>query len=435
MVYLLSFFTVLFALFAGMNANAARSLSFRDALEYGLRHSPDLNSADRERVVAELERKNALAKFFPTIDLSTSHGAKKSSPASKSSALYGDVSANLKETLYDNGANFTGYKIASFKNQIAELNFQQKRAQLLLDIARLYFNYVKAKELYAIQTEQLDLMKKQYVLLSKDYRQGLKLKKDYLRFKTQVGRAEIDELDARTEVEKAENDLIRIIGVPAGEWAAFSIKKSTNIILEKDLPEDRSYPPLNLNKHYVSRLMELQREVDERNVELVSRKKWPQLYLKSGVTYSSTDYLAPGATFKGNDRWDWNALFTIEYNFLDWGTRSRDLAIARENQQVSDNKLQMELLAAKRDIEQMMLNLEKLKKNFHNARELKDLEEANARSLERDYRQGQVGYLDLTSAYRDLASAKRTYLAARFDLKLAALEYRYHEGTLYESIF
>lgn len=81
-----------------------------------------------------------------------------------------------------------------------------------------------------------------------------------------------------------------------------------------------------------------------------------------------------------------------------------------------------------------MLDLQQSSKNFTLARELLDLETATYKSLDSEYRNGRVSYLDIIFALRDLLRAKVQMSTSYYDLRRQLLKYRYHEGKLYESI-
>ncbi|NUM88741.1 MAG: TolC family protein [Bdellovibrionales bacterium] len=434
MRHALWFFVLVSSHGAAAEAPGARLETLKDALEYGLRHSPGMNSTDRARAVATLERKNALAKLLPAIDLSAKHGIQKSSPSTRTEPWYGELSASLTENLYDNGASLTELSIARLKEDLADVRFRKKRDRFLADTAKAWFQYLKAEESLRIQGEQLQLLRKQYAALSSDYRQGLKLRKDYVRFRTQVSRAEIQETNFRVAREEARNGLLKILGVAPESWNRTTVSVPSLPRAGK-AEEDHEWKALMVENHWEWRIIRLQREIDEKEVNLEIRKFWPRATLSSGVKYSSADYLAPGASVKKNDRWDWNALLTLEYNFLDWGTRSRNVEIAREKQRISSNTLHDQALEAKTETESVVLQLLRLRKNYRSALDLRSLEESNTSMMETEYRQGRVAYLDLINSYQDLASARRAYVEAVYDLKQAALEYRYHEGTLYDSVF
>ena len=55
----------------------ATPLSLKEALTFALEHSPDYNTAQRQADIAELQRKNAISSFLPSLDLSAIHGLNK----------------------------------------------------------------------------------------------------------------------------------------------------------------------------------------------------------------------------------------------------------------------------------------------------------------------------------------------------------------------
>jgi outer membrane protein TolC len=62
------------------------------------------------------------------------------------------------------------------------------------------------------------------------------------------------------------------------------------------------------------------------------------------------------------------------------------------------------------------------------------LEQSNFAILEEDYRQGKVAYLDLVTGLSDLLSARVSYYTNYISILTAMAQYRYYEGTIYETV-
>jgi len=135
-----------------------------------------------------------------------------------------------------------------------------------------------------------------------------------------------------------------------------------------------------------------------------------------------------------NDRLSWNALITLNYNILDWGTRRRNVEIAANRASIRANDLDAELLILREEVEKLHVDLRKLQEGFHLSDDLLKLERANLQLITNEYRQGKVEYLDYINSLQNLASSKRTYYNSLYDLKRGILARRYHEGTIHEAL-
>lgn len=413
-------------------ALGAESLQFKQALEYALQHSPELDSASRELNASELERKSGISRFLPSLDLAATHGLEDERPSFGDSPWESDLTLSLTETLWDNGVSLTRYRIARVGNEQAGIRFRQTRDRILRDVGSEFFRYSLTLKLLEIRQSQFDLLKKQYELTSQQYHQGLKTRRDFLRFKTELGRAEIDMLNARNTVTRSEQELKRLLSVPLGSATA-----PLSFVPEESLPALDRLPRQapKLESHATYRLAELERETQSLEASLLTRRYWPELTLSSGVTYRATDYLGQNDVTVANDQLGWNALLTLRYNLWDWGIRRRDRTVAEERRRIQSNELETELLSLRSEIERLMLSLEQFRSNFKLSQELLKLEQDNMRLLETEYRNGKVSYLDYINSLENLADARIKYYSALYELKQGLLAHGYHEGTLYESIF
>ncbi len=406
----------------------AAPLNLKNAVDYALRHSPNIDSAQRNALISTLERKNALAAFFPTLDLDSSHGITRTHPISDPEIWTSKFSVNLAQTLYDNGQNFTRYKTANLLEQEQAIQLLQIRDKLILDIAREFYQYALATKVLEIQQEQYNLLQKQYELVEGSYKQGLKTRKDYLRFKTQVNRADIDLVNAKNTVTKSKQELMRLLGVPLDSNENFSF------LPDESIPKQKNPLDLPLASHRETRIAELQKEMQKLKEAQAHRRLWPELYLTAGGSYGSNEYLGTGTKIEDKDILSWNAVVGIKYNFLDWGTRSRQAEAEAQRTAIQSNETDSRLQALRQELSRLSLDFRQLSQNFRLGTELLSLEKKNLELITNEYRQGKVQYLDYITSLKDFANARIGYYTSLFDLKKGILAQKYHQGTIYDAI-
>jgi outer membrane protein TolC len=404
-------------------------MNLRDLASYALRHSPSLNSAQRETLITTLERKNSGSAFLPSLDLSTAHGWQRSEPPSASGPWTSSLSLELAENLYDNGQTITRYKTSKLREEESSIQLLQTRDRLLLDLAGEFFQYSLATKELEVQEEQHNLLKKQYQMVEAGYRQGIKTRKDYLRFKTQLSRADIDLVNAKNALVRSEQALKKLLGMPLGSSDGISLAVDDS----KPGPEPVANIPLESHREY--HISELENEIQKLEEAQVKRRLWPELTLSAGATYGSSDYLGTTTSFSDNDRLSWNALLSLRYNFLDWGTRRREAEIAGERTAIQLNGTESKLLSLRQELENLRLDLRQFRENFRLGTELLELERRNLALITTEYRQGKVQYLDYITSLKDFASAQLGYYSSLYQLKKGLLTQKFHQGTLYETIF
>jgi len=185
--------------------------NLRTAINYAIDNAASFDSVKKELEIAELEKENAFSAFLPSLNFSTTHGLSDGAPRTSVQPWASSLNLTLTENLYDNGASYTKHKISELKLEKARHVFHTQRNKICLEIASEYVRFSLYSKLAEIQQSQLKLIQKQYSLVANDYYQGVRTRKDFLRFKTQVSRAEIDLLNAKNNVESSSLNLLKLI--------------------------------------------------------------------------------------------------------------------------------------------------------------------------------------------------------------------------------
>jgi outer membrane protein TolC len=338
----------------------------------------------------------------------------------------------LTESLYDNGISLVKYESARFQKEIAELSYRNERDKLVLDVGFEYMRYSLAANLAQVQEQQFNIVNKQYQSVSNQYQLGVKTRRDYLRFKTELRRSEIELQNSRATVAKSRLELMRLLGFDVNS----QVQPFDFDPVDVDVKSVEQVPGQSpdLTNHYQYRIAELRRKSFENDVYIVRRDYWPQLFLTAEAAYHTGDYLGTSTPLSQNEMTSWSALLTLKFNLWDWGIRHRNISIADAKRIQSENAITASLNTFSSENAKMMLQLNQSSKNFAIARELLDLETKSYGFLDSEYRNGKVSYLDIIVGLRDLLNAKVQMYTSYFDLRGQLLRYRYHEGRLYESV-
>lgn len=409
-----------------------RKLNFREALQLAFEKSPVLIAALSELKIREAEFSNSKSVFLPSLDLSTVHGWRDSEPPIGTSRFVNELSLSVTENLYDNGISFARYESSRYQREIAELNFKNERERLVLQIANEYMRYSLAVNLAEVQEQQFNIINKQYQSVNSQFQQGVRTRRDFLRFKAELRRSEIALQNSRSNRERSYFELLRLLGFEINvETPKYELEPiGIDIKLVQNIPTQSP----DLSQHFQYRMADLRRKVLEKDVYVVRRDYWPQVFVSAGATYQMNDYLRTGEAGPQDETTSWNALLTLKLNLWDWGIRRRDILIAEARKSQTESYIQTDLNRFSSENAKMMLDLDQSSKNFALARELLDLETKTHHFLETEYRNGKVSYLDIIVGLRDLLNAKVQMSSSYFDLRTQLLLYRYHEGKLYESI-
>jgi outer membrane protein TolC len=410
----------------------AEMFSFQTAVKAAVENSPRLSPLRGDLQIRELEFTNAFSSFFPQLDLGAVHGLRGASPSPYSSSLVSEFNLEATENIYDNGQSWTRYESAKIAKEIADLSYRHERDKLTLEFANEYMRYSLSKALFEVQQQQFSIVNKQYQSVSSQFRQGVKTRRDYLRFKTELRRSEIDLQSATTAVERSRVELMRLMGVELRPGVA--VYEFQPIEIEPGAVVKAPDAAPHIESHFLYRISNLQKQIFENDTRLVKRQFGPEVFFTAGASYHTGDYLGSTVSVTSNESTSWNALLTLKFNLIDWGARRRNIAIANVKQAQGESGLAVAVNSFAADSAKLMLDLGQSTKSYALAKELLDLESQSYGFLDSEYRNGKVSYLDIIVGLRDLLNSKVQMYSSYFDLRTQLLRYRYYEGRLYDSV-
>jgi len=436
---------------------AAAPLSLAESLRYALENAPAMQQARSTIEVREAQVDKARARYLPSLDLTTTQGLLRSGQqqftvvggggnagggtgtgggtlqpiSGNKSPWFSQLGLSLTETVYDNGQSLMQHDISEANLEIARLNMLETRDTTLLEVTRAFYALSQSDILLNTNQQQAQLTAKQLSKLESLYRQGLKTKREYFRLKSQAQRAAIEVGNAQVARRNAEVELRRVIGVPPAS-TDISFVTLTAEDLQRDEPALPTKVP-TVDGSYLAKIADLEGRVATVNIDLARRRNLPVVTLSSTLNYQVPSYLAFAPSEGRSNQWNWNLLLGVNYNIWDSGSRRRDIDQSASQLGIQNRDNRDKLYARATNIAKLMETLRNLKSNLHLNRELMRLEQVNFTTLEEDYRQGKVAYLDLVTGLSDLLSARVSYYTNYINLLTAIAQYRYFEATIYET--
>ncbi len=423
-------FLFIYSLSSTAWAQKVPPLSLKQAVDSALKASPMYLTSKNQFETSSLEVKNAFAAFLPSLDLSSSHGVRGLNPdragtTAKTPAV-STATLALTENLYDNGESFKKNQIAKYRYELAKVNYQKTKGQIIRSVLLAYYRYNIALQNLRFTTKNYQELERLAKLVSNQFHQGMKTRKDYLGFSTRAQRGRLNVIEAEKNLTLARAALITEIGLGPTTDIQFdeSIKP---LVPKKDMIVD-----IDPNTLYESQALDLQQKISEHEVSLARRKFWPELNLVASATYGSSDYVDTKQTWKDNESTQWSVLANIKFNLIDWGVRSRNIQIAALNQNTSEQTAKNTLLQAQKDLEVFKKEVADSKERYQLAKELQKMEEDAFKLLERDYRSGQTTYLELITGLANLLDAQSRGQEADFNQADLYLRWKYYKGILSE---
>lgn len=413
-----------------------REYNLKSSLSLSLENYPEYQSLQSQLEIAALAERNAFVSMLPQIDLKAQHSLLSEDPKTDNTPLVTTLGMSLTETLFDSGKSITSYEIAQWRRKSLEKEVQYKQNQLIFNLTQLYIQYSYSFKLLKARQLQHQFLENQFKTTSQLYLQGLKTRRDFLRFKTQILKSEIELSELKTEIEKKKVDLSRFVGVNISgaddiDFVPFDFSDKANRIPTLSLEETNSLAQWVQQPLYQS--LQSQREIATLELSLIDRNVWPELILSMNGQIGS--YRNEKSSFGDNKSSIWSANIELKYNLWDWGQRSKERAIAQYKKNIAENEIQNQLLTLNSEMNQIVIDYQQMQKNSQLAQELFDLEQKNMNFLEKEYRNGKVSYLDYMTALDNLSLAQTRWYSNLSQLQITYFNYLYRQGKLYDYFF
>jgi outer membrane protein TolC len=440
---LLACIWVAFASNAFGSVGMSSALTLADTIRSAIENSPTIDAAQKTVSINALQYKSSVAKLLPSLDFTTTDGLQNNiAVSSNQDALFfsnptapwaSSLNLGLTESLYDNGVTLTGIAISDLNRSLADVSAAKARDTLVLNIATEFYTFSQSSVLLQVRKQQKQILDKQYQLLEAQYQQGFKTRADYLRLKTQVQQAEIDEISAEDAIQQSLARLKGVMGVNdkpivPSDFIPVDVNRSEHFdfLWSAKAPE--------LETFYDMRLGKIQNDINDRNVDLVRRNYYPQISLNGGVSYQNQSFLNSATPFEDGHQLSWDALVTLQWNIWDWGIRRRNVDVAELNRDVQNDTINLGLEQVHSSVDQLLAGFTRIHKNYKLSLDLLAMEEESNRLVEQQYRDGKVTYLDLITSLNELLNAKVQFYSAYYEALLNVAKYDYYKGNIYESL-
>lgn len=422
------FVVFLLLMFFHPSLSSAKNFTLKNLVEYGLMHSFKTKNAKSNLEIQQLQVKNAFSQFLPSLDLTTDFGYNRNILTPASRPVAGMMTLTLTEIIYNNGINLTSYSIAKQEVRRSLIEYTRDQNQLCLDIVREYNSYSLLNHLLEAKNSQYQLLLQQSQSMENQYRNGERTRIDFLRFQSQTQRTMLSISNTKTDIQQSIERIKSIIGFKDQQMDVVPMKiEESHEPVVLDNIEDI------LKNHYEQKIANYSKNISQKQLDMEKRKYWPQVTLNGSLSYINPNYMSPFP--RGGYPLDLSAFVTLQYNLWDWGLRKRNVSIAQARNYIANNNIDANLLLLRTQIQRLLLNIRKQANNLHVNQELVALERENYDSIARDYQNGQLTFLDLISAFNNYTIAQESYYTSFFNLQTFVLEYKYHKGDLYESLF
>ena len=435
-------FGILLNTFLQANAQEAKELSLKEALNYALEYKADAKKAALDIAKSEYQIQEKRAELLPTIALD---GNLINNPILQETALPGeimgkpgtvimaplgqkwnaDAGVNLTQKLVDPSV-FIGLKAAKSTREFYQINQQLTLETLIKKVASQYYNtLILQANLTAVDTTYQNTVKIQQIITSQ-FENGLAKGIDVKRIQVKVANLQAQRLELQNAIQISKNSLKFLTGLPI-EMRITLTEASTPLLPQN---EKETFEVSSLNAY-----QSLVKEKELRNYALQQSKaaKYPTLSL--GAQYH---YQGLGDTFPiGKDEAQqvyWTDYSSITLNlhipvFSGFKTRAkvRQALLDMETIQLD---LEDKKLALRADFENAKNQIRNSEITIENQQENVVLAKEVVADIQNNYTNGLAPLTDVLDAETSLIEAQNNYNKAVLDYRLAQLDYLKSKGEL-----
>lgn len=390
-----------------------QSITLGEAIERAMETLPSMVQARGAIENANATKLQTWGSWLPSLSSSASSSVNSSTrwdertqtTVSGSSASYSaGLSTNM--TLFDGFARLADHRIADAELASADASFVNTRFQTILQVKQAFFNALAAEELVRISDTRIERAQEQLNISIEKLNAGTATRSDTLRSHVEVGNAELQRLQAETQLSSAEADLARLVGLDGSVSAA----TDDDMVVISDLDTT------SLRTEALARSPLIQQtDAAERSAaaqySATTSQYLPRATASASKSWSANEWLDLNPSWSARLSFSWNLFngFTRELN----RTRS-SWALETARAQAEDARRQVNA-----DLTVYLASLASARTRLEIAEASRAASEEDLRVQRERYRLGAATIVDVLASQVNLDQAEVDIVQARFDYLVA----------------
>jgi outer membrane protein TolC len=335
-------------------------------------------------------------------------------------------SADLSQSIFTFGKTKSEIKLAQENLTLAQLELEEEKRNLIVEITRGFFGYILAKEVVAVQEETLKQKAEALRVARERYDAGLIPDFEVLSAEADLEGFKPGVISAHNEVKLAllavidlldievEDDFdIELIGKLEPEYHEFEREKLIQQALSKSFSLNQFRSNINLADH-------------RRSLNVSNRR--PDIKGFAIYTLQSGFDTATGENrYRGEDAWEGDLSIGLTFQMpisalFPWSRESAEkegATLDLEELKVEQSSIESSI---RLNIESILLKLEEEKAKIQSNVKSVELAQNLYKSAQEQYANGLISSIELEDAQIDLNAARLGYLTSVFNYKLALLD-------------
>lgn len=345
-----------------------------------------------------------------------------------------DMNASIggSMTLFSGFERFHRVKRAELNVKSAEIDVEQTRYNIALEVTRFFLEILMDKEAIEICDNKIELLKKQEDLIAKKVEYQSATQGDLLNVQADITRAQVERSSALSELNMDKVSMCELLEID--DWENF------DVVFEDEPAEPRLWSVSDVLANATGlpqiRQKEFAVEQAKRDVQLTKASYWPTIKLNAGYgsTFSNARIKVTGEeyTFYDQLRDNSSSYVTVSLSIpiLSAITVSHAAKAKKYAVQASELELQRTLISLDKEVKQAIIQVNTTYDKYQLlAKEVEKSAEA-LRQTEAKYNAGAATYYDYQIALGKLFQAQGERLQAHYEYVYRTKIMDYYSGGL-----
>ncbi|MFH1980931.1 MAG: TolC family protein [Pseudomonadota bacterium] len=322
--------------------------------------------------------------------------------------------ASVTQPVFTGYAITNAYKLAGLGLDIAKLNDQLIRQQLVFEAKNAYFSVLKAEKVVGVGLEAVALLEAFEKDAKNFYDVGMTAQNDFLK-------AQVELANTRQQLITA-NNALDVARANFNTLLRRSVNQPVVIVDESDFSRIELTVEACMAEAEKNRLEILVAKkrvaVSDKEVELVKKDYFPTVDVQGNYYKAGTEIQVNGGPGVSDpESWDVRAVAT--WNFWQWGRTRKGVEEKRRQAEQTQNEFQQVLDNIQLEVKKVYLKVTESEQNIRTVETAISQAKENYRISEERYKQHVATSTDVLDARTLLSRTQFNYYTALYDLEIA----------------
>jgi len=331
-------------------------------------------------------------------------------------------SLDLTQPLY-NAANFSRYRQAQLQARAADHNLDRARQDLIVRIADRYFGLLSAGDNLTLSRSEVAAIDSQLARARQRLAVGLDNRTAVFEAKARFELARVGEIRAANAVEDARRGLMELVDVPPED--PVPLAEDAELAMPQPQSEDE-WVALAAESNPDIRAVREQAAIAQREIKVRRGERHPNFDLRLSHSYTDSD----GGDPSSNPERRSSANLVMSVPIFRSGLARKRIAQATIQFQSAQAQVEVTRRSVERRVRAAFQDVTSTIARVKALAEAVTASESALRARRDEYDVGVSTSLEVLNAQRDLFTARRDHLRARYDYILALLNLKRLAGTL-----